>query len=104
MQLSIDQLIIQPELILVDGNKFKPYRDIPHQTIIKGDAQYASIAAASILAKTYRDEYMIKWHKKFPEYSWLTNKGYPTIKHRKAIADYGITPLHRLTFRLLKEE
>lgn len=104
MQRSIDQLQPLPEFIIVDGNKFKPYNNIPYKTIIKGDEKYLSIAAASVLAKTYRDEYMIKIHKEFPMYNWKKNKGYPTKEHRDAIRKYGATKYHRKTFRLLPEQ
>jgi ribonuclease HII len=104
MHRSIAQLKIVPEFIIVDGNKFKEYREIPHQTIIKGDAKYLSIAAASVLAKTYRDEFMEKIHQEFPMYHWKKNKGYPTKAHRNAIREFGITKYHRKTFRLLPEE
>ena len=98
MHRAIDQLTIQPELLLIDGNRFNAYRDIPHQCIIKGDGKYMSVAAASVLAKTHRDEYMRKLHQQFPEYGWDTNKGYPTLKHKKAIQQLGFTPFHRKTF------
>jgi ribonuclease HII len=101
MHKSIESLKTEPEFIIVDGNKFKPFRSIPHQTIIKGDSKYLSIAAASILAKTNRDAYMEKIHKEFPMYNWKQNKGYPTKEHRDAIRKYGITKYHRKTFRLL---
>lgn len=101
MQKSIGKLKITPQFIIVDGNKFKVYKKIPHQTIVKGDAKYKSIAAASVLAKTYRDEYMQKLHKKFPNYYWYKNKGYPTKQHREGIHEFGITEYHRKTFRLL---
>ena len=101
MHLAIDKLNITPKHIIVDGNRFKPYKKINHDTIIKGDGKYLSIAAASILAKTYRDEYMEKLHIEFPEYDWKQNKGYPTKKHREAIAKHGSTPHHRMTFKLL---
>ena len=101
MHKSIESLKTEPEFIIVDGNKFKPYRSIPHQTIIKGDGKYLSIAAASILAKTNRDAYMEKIHEEFPMYNWKQNKGYPTKEHRDAIKKYGITKYHRKTFRLL---
>jgi ribonuclease HII len=101
MHKSIESLKTEPEFIIVDGNKFKPYRSIPHQTIIKGDGKYLSIAAASVLAKTNRDAYMEKIHKEFPMYNWKQNKGYPTKEHRDAIRKYGITKYHRKTFRLL---
>jgi len=104
MHRSIEMLKTQPEFIIVDGNKFKPYKDIPHETIIKGDAKFMSIAAASVLAKTYRDEYMEKIHQEFPQYNWKKNKGYPTKEHREAIRQFGITPYHRKTFKLLPEQ
>lgn len=98
MHNALSQLRMQPRLILVDGNRFKPYKDIPHQCIIKGDGLYLSIAAASVLAKTYRDEYMIKLDENFPSYGWKRNKGYPTLEHRRVILKEGFTPYHRLTF------
>ncbi len=104
MHKSIDQLIIIPEFIIVDGNKFKPYNSVPFETIIKGDGKFMSIAAASILAKTYRDEYMCKIHEEFPMYNWKQNKGYPTKEHREAIRKYGITKYHRKSFKLLPEQ
>ena len=104
MQRSITQLSPQPEFIIVDGNKFKPYNEVPYETIIKGDGKYLSIAAASVLAKTYRDEYMAKIHEEFPMYNWIQNKGYPTKEHREAIRKYGPTKYHRKTFRLLPEQ
>ncbi|WP_299161117.1 ribonuclease HII [uncultured Tenacibaculum sp.] len=104
MHRSIEQLSPQPEFIIIDGNKFKPYKETPHQTIVKGDAKFMSIAAASVLAKTYRDEYMEKIHKEFPQYNWKKNKGYPTKEHRNAIREFGITPYHRKTFKLLPEQ
>ena len=104
MHFSIAQLNPQPEFIIVDGNRFKAYNDIPHQTIIKGDSKYLSIAAASVLAKTYRDAYMEKIHDEFPMYNWKQNKGYPTKEHRAAIKKYGITKYHRKSFRLLPEQ
>jgi ribonuclease HII len=104
MHKSIEQLKPSPEFIIVDGNKFKPFKQIPHKTIIKGDGKYMSIAAASVLAKTYRDEYMNKIHEEFPMYNWKQNKGYPTKEHREAIKKYGITQYHRKTFRLLPEQ
>jgi ribonuclease HII len=103
MHKSIEQLEPQPEFIIVDGNRFKPFKDIPFETIIKGDGKYLSIAAASVLAKTYRDLYMNKIHEEFPMYNWKQNKGYPTKEHRRAIAEFGITKYHRKTFRLLPE-
>lgn len=104
MQRSISQLKPQPEFIIVDGNKFNSYKDVPHKTIVKGDAKFMSIAAASVLAKTYRDEFMEKIHQEFPMYSWKKNKGYPTKQHRNAIREFGITTYHRKTFRLLPEQ
>lgn len=101
---SIDKLKVTPNYIIVDGNKFKPYKSIPHKTIIKGDSKYLNIAAASILAKTYRDLYMEKIHEEFPMYNWKQNKGYPTKEHRAAIEKYGITKYHRKSFRLLPEQ
>ena len=100
MHKAIDLLDISPDLILVDGNRFKPYPRIPHKCIVKGDATFASIAAASILAKTYRDEMMRQYHERYPDYGWHQNKGYPTNDHRQAIALYGETPLHRRSFNL----
>ena len=104
MHRAINQLKIVPEFIIVDGNKFKDYQEIPHQTIVKGDSKYLSIAAASVLAKTYRDEFMEKIHQEFPMYNWQQNKGYPTKAHRNAIREFGITKYHRKTFRLLPEQ
>ena len=109
MHRALDQLTVRPEAIIVDGNRFKPYRpvvdgsavNIPHTTIVKGDGKYLSIAAASILAKTYRDDYMDQLAEEFPQYDWLSNKGYPTKKHREAIRQYGITPYHRKSFNML---
>lgn len=104
MHRAIDQLKCEPEHIIVDGNKFKPYRKITHDCIIKGDGKYLSIAAASILAKTFRDEYMEKIHHEFPLYNWKQNKGYPTREHRAAIREYGSTSYHRKSFKLLPEQ
>ncbi|MFC2112877.1 ribonuclease HII [Bacteroidota bacterium] len=101
MHRAISKLTINPEYLLIDGNRFNPYPGIPHSTIIKGDSEYMSIAAASILAKTYRDDYMRKIHKKYPVYSWDSNKGYPTVKHRAAIREFGPSHHHRKTFTLL---
>ncbi|MBQ8456716.1 MAG: ribonuclease HII [Prevotella sp.] len=101
MHRALDQLQVRPETIIVDGNRFKPYRQLPYTTIVKGDGKYLSIAAASILAKTYRDDYMDRLAEEYPCYDWLSNKGYPTKKHREAIRQYGITPYHRKTFNLL---
>lgn len=104
MHNSIKTLKNTPEFIIVDGNKFKPFKEIPHETIIKGDGKFLSIAAASVLAKTYRDEYMIKIHEEFPMYNWKKNKGYPTKEHREAIKEFGVTKYHRKSFRLLPEQ
>ena len=104
MHKAVDKLNTQAECLLIDGNRFSPYLGIPHVCIIKGDSKYASIAAASILAKTYRDDYMQKLAKKFPDYAWQSNKGYPTKAHRDAIAMHGPCIHHRKTFRLLAEE
>lgn len=104
MHRALDKLKLRPENIIVDGNRFKPYNNIPYTTIVKGDGKYLSIAAASILAKTYRDDYMNKLADEYPQYDWLSNKGYPTKKHRDAIARYGTSPYHRMSFRLLNQE
>lgn len=104
MHQAIENLNTIPEFIIVDGNKFKPFKNIPYETIIKGDGKYLSIAAASILAKTYRDKYMDKIHEEFPMYNWKQNKGYPTKEHRAAIKKYGITKYHRKSFRLMPEQ
>lgn len=104
MHQSIEKLDVTPEFIIVDGNRFKPYKSIAHQTIIKGDAKYLSIAAASILAKTYRDELMLQLHEEFPMYRWDKNKGYPTQEHRQAILNFGPCKYHRKSFRLLPEQ
>ena len=101
MHRALDQLKVRPEAVIVDGNRFKPYQKLPHTTIVKGDGKYLSIAAASILAKTYRDDYMDRLAEEYPQYDWLSNKGYPTKKHREAIRQYGITPYHRKTFNML---
>ncbi len=103
MQTAVGKLSIRPEMLLIDGNRFKPYEDIPFECVIKGDGKYMSIAAASILAKTYRDEYMLNLAEQFPDYSWHTNKGYPTVAHRNAIRIHGATVHHRQSFRLLPE-
>ena len=114
MHRALDQLKVRPEAIIVDGNRFKPYREpinnkrgpitVPHTTIVKGDGKYLSIAAASILAKTYRDDYMNQLAEEYPQYDWLSNKGYPTKKHRDAIRQFGITPYHRKSYNLLGTE
>jgi len=98
MHRALDQLNLKPEHLLIDGNRFKTYPQIPHTCIIKGDGKYLSIAAASILAKTYRDDYMNAIHQEFPQYNWLKNKGYPTLHHRKVVREIGITPYHRISF------
>jgi ribonuclease HII len=104
MHRAVEQLSLEPEHLLIDGNRFRPYPEIAHDCIIKGDGKFLSVAAASILAKTYRDEYMNRLHEEFPEYQWLKNKGYPTKVHREAIRKLGPTPYHRLSFRLLEEQ
>ena len=104
MHRALDQLKVRPEAVIVDGNRFKPYRDLPYTTIVKGDGKYLSIAAASILAKTYRDDYMDRLAEDYPQYDWKCNKGYPTKKHRQAIRECGITPFHRRSFTLLPPE
>ena len=109
MHRALDQLTVRPEAVIVDGNRFKPYHpavdgspvNIPHTTIVKGDGKYMAIAAASILAKTYRDDYMNELAKEYPQYDWQKNKGYPTKKHREAIRQYGTTPYHRMSYNLL---
>ncbi|MBS7284375.1 MAG: ribonuclease HII [Prevotella sp.] len=101
MHRAIDALNVRPEAVIVDGNRFKPYHDLPYTTIVKGDGKYLSIAAASILAKTYRDDEMNRLADSYPQYDWKSNKGYPTKKHREAIRQYGITPYHRKSFQLL---
>ena len=104
MHRALDQLKMRPEAIIVDGNRFTPYQDLPFTTIVKGDGKYLSIAAASILAKTYRDDYMLSLAEKYPQYDWQSNMGYPTKKHREAIRKYGITPFHRKSYNLLGDE
>ena len=104
MHLALDGLTIKPQFILVDGSVFYPYKNIDHKTVVKGDALYCSIAAASVLAKTFRDEYMEKIHNEFPQYGWDKNKGYPTVVHREAIAKHGITPYHRKSFALINTQ
>lgn len=101
MHRALDQLKVRPEAVIVDGNRFKPYQELPFTTIVKGDGKYLSIAAASILAKTYRDDYMQALAKKYPQYDWQSNMGYPTKKHRQAISEHGVTPYHRKSFNLL---
>lgn len=104
MHKAIDQLRIRPSFIIVDGNQFKAYQSIPYECIIKGDRKYMSIAAASVLAKTYRDAYMEKLHEEYPMYNWKKNRGYPTKEHREAIREYGVTKYHRRSFRQLPEQ
>ena len=104
MHRALDQLKVRPEAIIIDGNRFKPYQKLPYTTIVKGDGKYLSIAAASILAKTYRDDYMNRLAEEYPQYDWRSNKGYPTKKHRDAIRQYGITPYHRRSYNLLGTE
>ncbi len=101
MHRALDQLSVRPEAVIIDGNRFKPYQDLPCTTIVKGDAKYLSIAAASILAKTYRDDYMNELAQRYPQYGWQENKGYPTRQHREAIRQWGVTPLHRKSYNLL---
>ncbi|MDA7820992.1 ribonuclease HII [Flavobacteriaceae bacterium] len=104
MHLALKQLSLIPEFIVVDGNRFKQFEDIPHACVVKGDGKYQNIAAASVLAKTYRDDYMKKLDTEFPQYNWNKNKGYPTKKHREAIATFGITVHHRISFQLLSKK
>ena len=101
MHRAIDQLSVRPQALIIDGNRFRQYHDIPHTTIVKGDAKYMSIAAASILAKTHRDEYMRTLHAQYPYYGWDHNAGYPTPEHRQGIAQHGLTPFHRMSFNLM---
>ncbi len=101
MHRALDQLAVRPEAVIIDGNRFKTYQDLPSTTIVKGDGKYLSIAAASILAKTYRDDYMLSLAKEYPQYDWQSNMGYPTKKHRLAIREHGVTPFHRKSFNLL---
>lgn len=101
MHRALDQLSVRPEAVIVDGNRFKPYQDLPSTTIVKGDGKYLPIAAASILAKTYRDDYMLSLAEEYPQYDWQSNMGYPTKKHRQAIREHGITPYHRKSYNLL---
>lgn len=101
MHRAVDQLKVRPQALIVDGNRFLPYRDVPYTTIVKGDGKYMSIAAASVLAKTYRDDFMLRLHGEYPQYHWDSNKGYPAKAHREAIRLYGTTPYHRMSFNLL---
>ena len=104
MHLAVKKLKTKPELLLIDGNRFKPFKDVPHVCIIKGDSQYLSIAAASVLAKNYRDKLMKDLHQLYPNYGWIKNVGYPTVEHRTGIEKFGVTPYHRLSFQLLKKQ
>lgn len=104
MHRALDQLSVKPMHIIVDGNRFKPYKNIEYTTIVKGDAKYLSIAAASVLAKTYRDDFMLMLHEKYPEYGWNQNKGYPTTFHREALMKFGISPFHRKSFKLFETQ
>lgn len=104
MHLALNQLVVRPNHIIVDGNRFKPYENIAYTTVVKGDGKYLSIAAASILAKTYRDDFMLALHEKHPQYGWSQNKGYPTAFHREAIIKYGISPFHRKSFKLFETQ
>ncbi len=104
MHAALDKLTVKPQILLIDGNRFTRYKKIPHQCMIKGDASFASIAAASILAKTYRDEYMLTLHQEFPHYAWHSNKGYGTVEHRHSLEQYGLCKYHRKSFRLLPEK
>lgn len=104
MHRAIEQLNVPPEHLLIDGNRFKKYRETPHTCVVKGDGKYLSIAAASVLAKTYRDDYMLDLHRKYPMYQWDRNKGYPTKAHREAIRLHGTSPYHRMTFQLLERQ
>lgn len=104
MHRALDQLSVRPDHIIIDGNRFKPYKDIPFTTVVKGDGKYLSIAAASVLAKTYRDDYMLTLDTKHPEYGWRQNKGYPTSFHREALIKFGITPYHRKSFKLFDQQ
>lgn len=101
MHRALDQLKVRPEAVIVDGNRFRPYKNLPYATIVKGDGKYLAIAAASILAKTYRDDYMDALAEEYPQYDWKSNKGYPTKKHRAAIKQFGVTPYHRMSYNLL---
>ena len=101
MHRAVDQLSVRPQALIIDGNRFRPYQDLPYTTIVKGDGKYQSIAAASILAKTFRDDYLKELHEQYPFYGWNRNAGYPTREHREAIREHGITPYHRKTFNLL---
>lgn len=101
MHRTLDLLKVRPEAVIVDGNRFVPYRDLPYTTVVKGDGKYQAIAAASILAKTFRDDYMKSLHREYPCYGWAANKGYPTAEHRRAIREHGVSPYHRMSYNLL---
>lgn len=101
MHRALDMLKVRPEAVIVDGNRFVPYRDLPYTTVVKGDGKYQAIAAASILAKTFRDDYMKSLHREYPCYGWAANKGYPTAEHRRAIREHGVSPYHRMSYNLL---
>lgn len=101
MHRALDLLKVRPEAVIVDGNRFVPYRDLPYTTVVKGDGKYQAIAAASILAKTFRDDYMKSLHREYPCYGWDGNKGYPTAEHRRAIREHGVSPYHRMSYNLL---
>lgn len=101
MHRALDLLKVRPEAVIVDGNRFVPYRDLPYTTVVKGDGKYQAIAAASILAKTFRDDYMKSLHREYPCYGWAANKGYPTAEHRRAIREHGVSPYHRMSYNLL---
>lgn len=101
MHRALDLLKVRPEAVIVDGNRFEPYRDLPYTTVVKGDGKYQAIAAASILAKTFRDDYMKSLHREYPCYGWVGNKGYPTAEHRRAIREHGVSPYHRMSYNLL---
>lgn len=104
MHRALNQLSVIPQHIIIDGNRFKPFKDIPYTTVIQGDGKYLSIAAASVLAKTYRDDYMLALHEMHPEYGWDRNKGYPTAFHREALKKFGVTPFHRMSFKLFETQ
>ena len=104
MHLAIEKLVIVPQFVAIDGNRFTPYKNIAYECIVKGDGKYANIAAASILAKTYRDDYMLQLHQDFPKYDWQNNKGYGTLNHRKAIAEYGLCEHHRMSFNIVPQQ
>jgi len=104
MHLALEQLSVRPGFVIIDGNRFKPFQDIPFECVVKGDGKYYSIAAASILAKTYRDDFMLNLATEYPNYDWANNKGYPTFKHREAVVAFGMSPYHRKTFRITEPQ